>query len=106
MTPTLGAEITRRMASLRYYQAVMIVTLVVYLYYLIYRLLYTINWEVPVSSFIFYYAEFHGCLSLFLYFFQMGIRSSEHRLPRRPAYGSMSTSPPIRKMSASSEKRC
>lgn len=64
-------QIMRRAASLRYYQAVMVLTLAVYLYYLAYRLLYTINWDAPIFSLIFYYAEFHGCLSLALYFFQI-----------------------------------
>jgi cellulose synthase (UDP-forming) len=57
----------------------MVLTIAVYLYYLAYRLLYTINWDAPTFSLVFYYAEFHGCLSLFLYFFQMW-----HPLQRTP----------------------
>lgn len=49
----------------------MVVALAVYLYYLVYRLLYTINQDALAFSLIFYYAECHGFVSLVLYFFQL-----------------------------------
>jgi len=58
-------------ASLRFHQAVMVLTLAVYLYYLTYRALHTINPDAPVFSLVFYYAELHGFVSLALYFFQL-----------------------------------
>jgi cellulose synthase (UDP-forming) len=79
MEPTRRVQATRDVASLRYYQTVMVLTLSVYLYYLVYRLLYTINWDAWWFSLLFYYAELHGCLSLALYFFQMW-----HPLKRTP----------------------
>lgn len=66
-----SAQAMRPLTSVRYHQAVMVLTLAVYLYYLVYRLLYTINWDARTFSLLFYYAEVHGCLSLALYFFQM-----------------------------------
>lgn len=53
------------------YQAVIVFTLGVYLYYLIYRFLYTINPDSLVISISFYYAEVHGFIALFLFFFQL-----------------------------------
>lgn len=58
-------------SSKRYYQATIILTLGVYLYYLGYRLLYTINPEALTFSLLFFYAEFHGFVALALYFFQL-----------------------------------
>jgi len=55
----------------RLYQVVATLTLGVYLYYLIYRLIYTINPNAFTFSLLFYYAELHGFIALFLYFFQM-----------------------------------
>lgn len=57
--------------SRRYYQAAIILTLGVYLYYLGYRLLYTINPDALTFSLLFFYAEFHGFVALALYFFQL-----------------------------------
>lgn len=59
------------MSSKRYYQAAIILTLGVYLYYLGYRLLYTINPDALTFSLLFFYAEFHGFVALALYFFQL-----------------------------------
>ncbi len=58
-------------SNVRYSQAVIILTLGVYLYYLVYRLLYTINPDALTFSLIFFYAELHGFVSLALYFFQL-----------------------------------
>ncbi len=55
----------------RFYQCVIILTSGVYLYYLVYRLLYTINTDALVFSLLFYYAELHGFVALSLYFFQI-----------------------------------
>lgn len=57
--------------ALRFRQTVMVLTLAVYLYYLVYRLLYTINHDALTFSVVFYYAELHGFISLALYFFQL-----------------------------------
>ena len=53
------------------YQIVIILTLCIYLYYLIYRLCYTINPHSFLLSISFYYAEVHGFIALFLFFFQI-----------------------------------
>lgn len=53
------------------YQATILITLGVYLYYLIYRVRYTINPESLILSVSFFYAEAHGFLALFLFFFQI-----------------------------------
>ncbi|MEB2309844.1 MAG: glycosyltransferase [Candidatus Brocadiaceae bacterium] len=53
------------------YQIAIIITLGVYLYYLIYRIRYTINPESLILSLSFFYAEAHGFLALFLFFFQI-----------------------------------
>ena len=53
------------------YQIVIIFTLGVYLYYLTYRLRYTINHEALLLSISFYYADVHGFISLFLFAFQL-----------------------------------
>ncbi len=53
------------------YQVVIVFTLGVYLYYLIYRLLYTINPDALILSISFFYAEVHGFIALFLFFFQL-----------------------------------
>lgn len=53
------------------YQAVIIFTLGVYLYYLTYRLRYTINHDALLLSLSFFYADVHGFLSLFLFSFQL-----------------------------------
>lgn len=71
MEPRHRAQAARGVAPLRYYQTVMVLTLAVYLYYLTYRLFYTINPDALAFSLIFYYAEFHGFVSLALYFFQL-----------------------------------
>lgn len=57
----------------------MVLTLAIYLYYLVYRLVYTINWDAWWFSLLFYYAELHGFLSLTLYFFLIW-----HPLTRTP----------------------
>lgn len=53
------------------YKIVIVFTLSVYLYYLIYRLLYTINPDALLLSISFFYAEAHGFIALFLFFFQL-----------------------------------
>ncbi len=53
------------------YQATIVITLGVYLYYLIYRVRYTINPESLILSLSFFYAEAHGFIALFLFFFQI-----------------------------------
>ncbi|MFN3533400.1 MAG: UDP-forming cellulose synthase catalytic subunit, partial [Candidatus Brocadia sp.] len=53
------------------YQIVIIFTLGVYLYYLVYRLRYTINPDSLILSLSFFYAEVHGFIALFLFFFQI-----------------------------------
>ncbi|MBE7444659.1 MAG: glycosyltransferase [Planctomycetia bacterium] len=53
------------------YQVAIIVTLCVYLYYLVYRVRYTINPDCLILSLSYFYAEVHGFLSLFLFFFQI-----------------------------------
>ncbi|NUO07983.1 MAG: glycosyltransferase [Candidatus Brocadia sp.] len=53
------------------YQVVIIITLGVYLYYLVYRLRYTINSDSLLLSLSFFYAEVHGFIALFLFFFQI-----------------------------------
>lgn len=55
----------------KYYKFTIVITLGVYLYYLIYRVLYTINPDAMFFSLLFYYAEVHGFIALFLYFFQI-----------------------------------
>lgn len=50
------------------YQVAIIVTLCVYLYYLVYRVRYTINPDCLILSLGFFYAEVHGFVSLFLFF--------------------------------------
>ncbi len=52
-------------------QIVMFVVLAVYLFYLGYRVLYTLNPEALGFSLLFLYAEAHACLALALYFFQI-----------------------------------
>lgn len=62
------------------YQAAIIITLVVYLYYLVYRIRYTINPESLILSIGFFYAEAHGFLALFLFFFQIW-KPAERKCP-------------------------
>ncbi len=52
-------------------QLVMVVVLGVYVFYLGYRILYTLNPEALGFSLIFLHAETHACLALALYFFQI-----------------------------------
>ncbi len=52
-------------------QCVMVGVVVVYLLYLGYRVLYTLNSEALGFSLIFLYAETHACLALSVYFFQI-----------------------------------
>lgn len=52
-------------------QAVAVASLGIYLAYLIYRALYSLNPEAPVFALLVYLAEVHGFLSLFFYFFQI-----------------------------------
>jgi len=59
------------MSTTRSCQAVIILTLGVYLYYLVYRFLYTINPDALTVSLLFFYAEVHGFVALALYFFQL-----------------------------------
>lgn len=58
-------------STARYYQAAIVLTLGVYLYYLVYRLTYTINPDALTFSLLFFYAELHGFVALALYFFQL-----------------------------------
>jgi len=53
------------------YQIVIIFTLGVFLYYLVYRFRYTINPDVLWLSIIFLYADVHGFISLSLFAFQL-----------------------------------
>jgi len=53
------------------HQLVMIGVMVVYLFYLGYRILFTLNPEAFAFSLLFLYAETHGLLALGLYFFQL-----------------------------------
>ncbi|NWF52014.1 MAG: glycosyltransferase, partial [Nitrospirae bacterium] len=59
------------MRFIRFYQTIIIITLLVYAYYLYYRIIYTINPDAIIVSILFFGAEFHGFIALFLYFFQM-----------------------------------
>ena len=59
------------MSTTRYYQSVIVLTLGVYSYYLVYRFLYTINPDALTFSLLFFYAELHGFVALALYFFQL-----------------------------------
>jgi len=52
-------------------QFVMVGVLAMYLFYLGYRVLYTLNPEALGFSLLFLYAEMHACLALGLYFFQI-----------------------------------
>ena len=52
-------------------QTLAVVALAIYLAYLIYRALYTLNPEAPVFATVVYLAEVHGFFSLFFYFFQI-----------------------------------
>lgn len=63
------------------YQIVIIFTLGVYLYYLTYRLRYTINHEALLLSISFYYADVHGFISLFLFAFQLWNPRERRALP-------------------------
>lgn len=54
-----------------FYKAVIIAVLGVYLYYLVYRALYTINPDALTFSLVYYYAELHGFVAMALYFFQL-----------------------------------
>jgi len=53
------------------YQVAIIVTLGVYLYYLVYRFRYTINPDALLLSISFFYADVHGFISLSLFAFQL-----------------------------------
>ncbi|HHT9137101.1 MAG TPA: glycosyltransferase [Candidatus Wunengus sp. YC60] len=53
------------------YQVVILFTLCVYLYYLVYRLRYTINPDALILSISFFYADVHGFISLSLFAFQL-----------------------------------
>lgn len=53
------------------YQVVIIFTLGVYLYYLVYRFRYTINPDALLLSISFFYADVHGFISLSLFAFQL-----------------------------------
>jgi len=55
----------------KFCQLVVVLTLAVYAYYLYYRVRYTINLEALSFSLTFFYAELHGFIALFLYFFQL-----------------------------------
>lgn len=65
------------------YQVVIIFTLGVYLYYLIYRLRYTINPDSLFLSISFFYAEVHGFIALLLFFFQIW-NPTERKSPPPP----------------------
>lgn len=52
-------------------QGVAIVSLAIYLAYLVYRARFTLNPEAPIFAMFVYLAEVHGFLSLFFYFFQI-----------------------------------
>ena len=66
------------------YQIAIILTLCIYLYYLIYRLCYTINPHSLLLSISFYYAEVHGFIALFLFFFQIWNPTSRKAPPPPP----------------------
>lgn len=53
------------------YQVVIIFILGVYLYYLVYRIRFTINPDALLLSISFFYADVHGFISLFLFAFQL-----------------------------------
>ncbi len=53
------------------YQVVIVFTLGMYLYYLVYRLRYTINPDALLFSLLFFYADVHGFISLSLFAFQL-----------------------------------
>lgn len=55
----------------RKYQVVIILVLGVYIYYLAYRLRYTINPDALILSLSFFYADVHGFLSMSLFSFQL-----------------------------------
>lgn len=63
--------IIQSIARLTLHQLAIVTVLGVYLFYLGYRLLYTINPHALTLSFLYYYAEAHGFLALTLYFFQL-----------------------------------
>lgn len=52
-------------------QCAMITTLLIFAAYLVYRSLYHINWDTPLFSLIFLYAEFHSFISLACFYFQI-----------------------------------
>ncbi|OQY99122.1 MAG: hypothetical protein B6D35_10180 [Candidatus Brocadia sp. UTAMX2] len=66
------------------YQAAIIITIGVYLYYLIYRVRYTINPESLILSLGFFYAEAHGFLALSLFFFQIWQPAERKAPPSNP----------------------
>ena len=66
------------------HQAAIVITLGVYLYYLIYRICYTINPESLILSIIFFYAEAHGFVALFLFFFQIWKPAERKSPPPNP----------------------
>lgn len=53
------------------YQVVIIFILSVYLYYLVYRIRFTINPDALFLSLSFFYADVHGFISIFLFAFQL-----------------------------------
>ena len=64
-------KIVNKKTSQLKYQIVIIFTLGVFLYYLVYRFRYTINPDVLWLSILFLYADVHGFISLSLFAFQL-----------------------------------
>ncbi len=66
-------------------RSLIIVTLGLAVYYLVYRVLYTLNPDQLFLSFVFYAAELHGFVALFVFLFDMW--RPEHPQPTAPAQG-------------------
>lgn len=77
----------KKPANLKY-QIVIIFTLGVFLYYLVYRFRYTINPNALWLSIIFLYADVHGFISLSLFAFQLW-NPIERKLPAPPTNASV-----------------
>lgn len=67
----------------RLFQALMLAAVASNLYYLSYRISYTINFNALTFSLLFLAAEVHGVISLFLYFFDLWAPKFSHGAPPR-----------------------